>query len=376
MAALFAVSPYPKPGHVAAAAPAIPALQLTAVAKAQLPIGFVSRPGTDLLYVVEKPGRIRLLRNGLLDPDPVLDISDRVSFLVERGLLSVAFTAKDPSKLWVVYTDRAGTWRLSEFPLVNERADRAAERNLIAIAKKTNIHHGGALAFDAEGRLYVSVGDGGPAGDPANKAQRLNVLEGKILRIDPLGRTGSLPYAIPQDNPFATPSLAAVPPRPEIIAYGLRNPWRMTLDAATGQVWIGDVGQSRTEELDVFSPASQAVNFGWRLREGFDSFRGARPPGSVEPVFAYPHASGRCAVIAGPVYRGTRIDGLQGWALFGDFCSGEVRALVPTDAGRSQFRVVDLALKTTELASFGVDSSGELYVVSKTGTIFRIDPKT
>ena len=155
-------------------------IRLTAVAKAQLPIALVAGPRDEVLYIVEKPGRIRALRDGLLDPVPVLDISERVSFAIERGLLSVAFSPKDPTKLWVVYTDRAGTWRLSEFPFIGGRADAAAERNLISIKKSTSIHHGGSLAFDADGRLYISVGDGGPGGDPTNKAQRLDVLEAEV----------------------------------------------------------------------------------------------------------------------------------------------------------------------------------------------------
>lgn len=347
-------------------------VSLTPVAVALLPIGFVSRPGDDALYVVEKPGRVRALRGGLLAPELVLDITGRVSFEIERGLLSIAFADRDPTKMWVVYTARSGTWTLSEFAFVDGRADAASERILLTIPKRTNVHHGGALVFDEEGLLLISIGDGGPNGDPANKAQRLDVLEGKVLRIDPFTRTGSLPYGIPPTNPFAASAPRATP-RAEIVAYGLRNPWRMTHDPVTGSVWIGDVGQSRFEEINVLRLGPKAVNFGWRFREGAAAFSGERPPGVVDPVHSYAHAKGRCAVVMGPVYRGTRLAGLTGAALFGDFCSGEIRALVP-DQSATTYAAVSLGAKTPELASFGTDWSGEVYVVSKSGTISRLDP--
>ncbi|MCZ7525056.1 MAG: PQQ-dependent sugar dehydrogenase [Acidimicrobiia bacterium] len=219
--------------------------------------------------------------------------------------------------------------------------------------------------------LYLGLGDGGGAGDegrghaPGGNGQSLGTLLGKILRLDPRA-AGSGPYAVPADNPFVGVEGA----RPEIWVYGLRNPWRFSFDRATGDLWIGDVGQNRWEEIDLIpAGAAAGANLGWNLLEGTHEFRGAPPPGAVPPVFEYPHSEG-CSVTGGYVYRGPRIPQLAGAYLFTDYCDGTIRALRVEDGVLVE---ADLGVATRGPTSFGEDRTGELYVLSAEG-VLRIDP--
>ncbi len=346
--------------------------------RTEQPIGVVSRRDDQTLYVIEKPGRIRAYRNGAFDQTPVLDIVARVDSANERGLLGLAFSPSVRDVLFIDYTDTRGVVHVSEVPFDGRVADISRERVLLRIPKQFNEHNAGTLSFDRNGLLYIAIGDGGSSGDPKGNAQRTDVLLGKVLRIDPKPSAG-LPYSIPPENPFAgrgTSSLGTVKTvkaRPEIIAFGLRNPWRATVDAETGDMWIPDVGESRVEEINrIPTGSSSAFNFGWSVREGRQSFKGPRPKNSVEPVFDYPHADGRCSVVGGVVYRGSAIPALQGRYVFGDVCSGRIQVLDDPVPGRG--RASDLGARVSYLTSFGVGPDGELVATSLEGGLYRLVP--
>jgi glucose/arabinose dehydrogenase len=221
-------------------------------------------------------------------------------------------------------------------------------------------HNGGQLAFGPDGFLYWGMGDGGGGGDPRASGQDPNDLLGSILRIDPRGT----PYFVPADNPFVNGGGA-----PEVYAYGLRNPWRFSFDPANGDLWIGDVGQDKVEEIDRLAGGKPAgANFGWNTLEGTETFKGAPAPGAVPPVFDYRHDDGGCSVTSGFVYRGSAIPDLRGTFLFGDYCDPPVRGLRPA-AGGNGFEVVDLGLEVPSLTSFGQGSDNELYTLTLDGTV-------
>jgi len=212
-------------------------VRLVQVASLQQPVAMAVRPGERALYVAEQTGRVRAFRSGRLDPRPVLDVSSQVVAGGEQGLLGIAFSP-DGRFLYVDFTDRHGDTHVTEFAMRGRRADPASGRLVLRVDQPFDNHNGGQLAFGPDRRLYVALGDGGGAGDPKGNAQSLGTLLGKILRIDPRPRNGH-PYSIPAGNPFVGHPSA----RPEIWDYGLRNPWRFSFDSATGDLWIGDVGQ-------------------------------------------------------------------------------------------------------------------------------------
>jgi glucose/arabinose dehydrogenase len=229
-------------------------------------------------------------------------------------------------------------------------------------------HNGGQLMFGPDGYLYVTIGDGGGAGDPNNNAQRLNTWLGKVLRID-VGPNPFAPYAVPADNPFRNTPGA----RPEIWMYGLRNPWRASFDRLTGDLWIGDVGQAAYEEIDYAPAGMKGTNWGWKLREGFHQFSGPQPPGGRDPIIERPHSEGDCAIIGGFVYRGTRIPNLNGAYVYSDACTGIVRAAVQSGGVITQHR--SLGFRVQGIAAFGEDGTGELYAVQRTpGVIYKLVP--
>lgn len=322
--------------------------------------------GSGRLFVVEQRGVVRVLRDGVLLPHPFLDIAARVRAGGEQGLLGLAFHPRyrETGRYFVNYTrvpDGAtvvAEYRVSEDPNRSE----AAERVLLVVPQPYANHNGGMLAFGPDGFLYVALGDGGAAGDPGNRAQNPEELLGKILRLD-VDRPGTTrPYGIPPDNPFARGG-----GRPEVFALGLRNPWRFSFDRRTGELWVGDVGQNRWEEIDVIRPGG---NYGWRIMEGRHCFQppvGCPTQGLVPPVAEYRLAEGRCSVIGGYVYRGRRMPDLVGTYLFGDYCSGEVFVLV-------QGRVQVLLRTPFRISSFGEDEDGELYVVDHQGAVHRLVP--
>lgn len=331
---------------------------LTKVVDMEQPVAMAVRRGERGFYVAEKTGRVRRVVDGRVEGAPVLDLSGRVSTGSEQGLLGLAWSP-DGRFLYVNYTDRQGDTHVVEY-----EGGASEGREVLAVDQPFANHNGGHLAFTADGRLWIGLGDGGSGGDPQGNAQNLGVLLGKMLRIDPRP-TGGRPYGVPNDNPFVGRAGA----RPEIWALGLRNPWRYSFDRQTGDLWIGDVGQNAWEEINMVTAASEGgENYGWPRREGAHAFRGGTaPPGAVEPVHEYALGSGNCAVVGGFVYRGTRVAALlEGKYVFADSCKGEVMTLT----GRT---ATSLGLEAAPVGSFGEDADGELYVLSLAGTVYRLD---
>ena len=361
--------------------PAAPVqVHLLKVAGAAQPLAFVQRKGDDRQYIVEKEGRIRAFppsdgatgdRTEATESALVVDMANRVASVNERGLLGLAFSPTDPGLLYIAYTDLRGQVVVSELPFDGKIADITRERVMLRIPKPFNEHNAGTIAFGPDNLLYIGIGDGGGAGDRFNNGQRTDVLLGKVLRIDPKP-SGSLPYTIPPSNPFAKSNgLRVAKQRTEILAYGLRNPWRISVDAQTGDVWIPDVGQDGAEEINRLPLDRAGANFGWRLREGLVAFKGARPIGAVDPVYAYPHKDGRCAVVGGALYRGSALPALVGWYVFGDVCTGQLSALRPTANG---WVPMSLGARVSYLTAFGVGNDGELYATSLEGAVVKLVP--
>ncbi len=325
--------------------------------------------GSNRLFVVEQPGRILVYKDGRILEQPFLDLTSRISTGGERGLLGLAFHPDyaDNGFFFVYFTDRRGDSAISRFAVSAEpdRADAGSEVEVLTFAQPFSNHNGGHLAFGPDGLLYLSTGDGGGSGDPQNNAQDLGSLLGKILRIDVDG----LPYAIPPDNPFAGQGGA----RGEIWSYGLRNPWRFSFDRVTGDMFIGDVGQGRQEEIDFQTAASAGgQNYGWRRKEGslcFEPATGCDATGLTDPVLVYDHGP-HCSVTGGYRYRGRSNAALRGVYLFGDFCSGVIWGGLPVASGVWSAAV--LADTQLSIVSFGEDESGEIYVVDRGGRLFRV----
>lgn len=330
-------------------------LRFTEIARLEQPVAFAVRKGDDRLYIAEQTGRLRTSGG-----KTVIDLSKEVSGGNEQGLLGVAF---HPTGRWVYldWTDAQGDTHVTEWAYDGTRA--TARRDVLTQDQPYANHNGGQLAFGPDGHLYIALGDGGSGGDPEGNGQDLGTLLGKILRIDPRGR----PYTVPEDNPFVGERGA----RPEIWAYGLRNPWRFSFDRDTGDLWIGDVGQNAWEEVDHQPAGSEGgENYGWNLREGKRPFNGGRGRELVDPVIVYPlNEGGNCSVIAGHVYRGTKIPWLRGHFLYGDFCAGWVKA-APVDEIEAAAEVGEV----DQLSSFGEGPDGELYALSLRGPVYRIDP--
>ena len=346
--------------------------RLTKIAVVEQPLAAVQRPGDDAIYVVSKTGRISAIRSGTVDPAAVLDISARIDATNERGLLGLAFPPNRRDVLYVDYTTKVGNVIVSEIPFDGRVADLSRERVLLDMPKPFNEHNAGTLLFDADAMLYVAIGDGGGSGDKFNNGQRTDTLLGKVLRIDPKPTNG-LPYGIPADNPFVPKPGVPTPTRQqrqEIVAYGLRNPWRISIDPDTKDLWIPDVGQNLVEEINRMPKSAWGTNFGWRLREGDRAFNGQRPRGAVDPVYAYPHLDGRCAVAGGFLYRGKALVGLVGTYVFGDVCSGHLMALRNTSG---KWAAEELNVTIPYLTAFGVLDSGELVVLSLEGGVYRLE---
>jgi glucose/arabinose dehydrogenase len=329
------------------------------------PVAFATRPGDDRFYVVEQPGRVRIVDNGEVVKQPVLEVV--VSSGNEQGLLGLAFSA-DGSKLYVDYTDPNGDTNVDEYTMDGDTAAVSSRRRLLFVDQPYPNHNGGEVTFGPDHMLYITLGDGGSAGDPQNRAQNLGELLGKILRIDPTPN-GNSPYTIPADNPFVARRGA----RPEIWMYGLRNPWRFSFDRATDDVWIGDVGQGDWEEVD-YTPLAAAAgsNWGWNLREGTHAYSGAAPAGAREPIYELPHTNGNCAVTGGYVYRGTKVPALRGAYVVADYCRAELIGVAQENGALAGEAL--LGPRTSSITSFGEDDNGELYVLTRTGYVYRIDP--
>lgn len=340
-------------------------VRLVGVARLDQPVALtVAADGTSF-YVAERAGRVRAVRGGQVAPQPVLDLSEEVDTEGEGGLLGLAL-GPDRRHLYLSFTDRRHAVRLVEVALGAHGPDPASRRDVLTVAQPSVRHHGGNIVFGPDGMLWLGLGDGSEGGDPANAAQSLASLRGKLLRLDPKP-SGTAAYSVPATNPFVDRSGA----RPEIWAFGLRNPWRFSFDRVTGELWIGDVGQYVVEEIDVVAPRRAAgANFGWNRLEGRRHFRGSPPRHAVAPVDVYNHDGGRCAVVGGHVYRGVQIGGLRGVYVHGDVCDGRIRALLRVPG--QPIRRRDLGVRVPGLVSFAQDATGELYALSLAGGVYRL----
>lgn len=337
-------------------------------------ISSISTPGYHNIFVVDRAGLVRLVNTENVKA-PVytfLDISDRVLADGEMGLLGLAFDPKfsDDGYFYVDYVDKGQNTIISRFSIDKEDSDglgdKSSEKVLLKIPQPYTNHNGGQLAFGPDGYLYIGMGDGGSAGDPENRAQNLNTLLGKILRID----VKSDSYKIPANNPF----VKSKDEKGEIWDYGLRNPWRFSFDSKTGDLWIADVGQGNFEEIDLESANSQGgKNFGWRCYEGLNSFNLASCLTRAHytfPILQYDHSENRCSVTGGYVYRGKKYPALVGKYFYADYCSGQIY-MAEKKNGKWDSQLV--ASTNYAISTFGQDSDGELYLADfNTGNIYSI----
>ncbi|MCC7352992.1 MAG: PQQ-dependent sugar dehydrogenase [Anaerolineae bacterium] len=328
--------------------------------------------GAGRVFVVEQVGRILVVANGQLLEQPFLDISSIVrSSGSEQGLLSVAFHPRYASngRFFVNYTDERGDIVVARYNVTLDPnvADPESAQTLLTIDQPYANHNGGQIQFGPDGYLYVGMGDGGSAGDPQGNGQNLGALLGKMLRIDV---DAASPYGIPPDNPFRNRGDA----KPEIWAYGVRNPWRFSFDRATGDLYMADVGQNAYEEVN-FQPAASrgGENYGWNFMEGNHPYGGrSNRPEFTPPVAEYSHSEGGCSVTGGYVYRGARLPGLTGIYLFGDYCTGLTWTIYRSTPDKWERQ---LFLRTNlRISSFGEDEAGELYVLDHAGAVYRLEP--
>ncbi|MFK4067102.1 PQQ-dependent sugar dehydrogenase [Streptomyces sp. NPDC029674] len=337
---------------------------LKKVATAQNPSAGAAGPG-GTVWLAERAGTVRVLGpHGL--GKPVLDISKETTTDGERGLLGIAFDRKF-AHFYISYTDLEGTSTVDEFAVRHGKIRPETRRTVLTQTQPYANHNGGDIKVGPDGYLYIALGDGGSGGDPHGNGQNLGTLLGKLLRIDP---RGGKPYAIPADNPFVGDPNA----RDEIWAYGLRNPWRFSFDSGTGDLLIGDVGQSAWEEID-WAPADSkgGENYGWAQMEGNHPFReGTEPANHVPPVHEYGRGGLGCSVTGGYVYRGKAIPELRGQYVFSDYCDGTLRALRMKDGEVTG--VSDLGVNGGEVVSFVQGGNGELYVLDIGGTVARLVP--
>jgi glucose/arabinose dehydrogenase len=327
----------------------------------------------NLLFVVEQPGTIRVLRGNRPVDHPFLNIESMVECCGEEGLLSVAFPLdyRQSGRFYVYFTLRGGEInRVAEFRRSGATtADPASGRTVIEFSHPGfSNHNGGQLQFGPDGQLYIGTGDGGGGGDPDGNAQNPDSPLGKLLRVAPLpGNAGS--HGIPSDNPFAGPT----PGLDEIYALGLRNPWRFSFDRKTDRIAIADVGQGSWEEIDYERPSTlRGANFGWDAFEGTHRFdEGTAPPADAQsPILEYPNGGANCAVIGGYVVRDPKLKPLRGRYLYADLCAGELRSLVPALDRARRDRALGPSVPSP--TSFGEGVKGRIYVVSQAGGVWRL----
>lgn len=320
--------------------------------------------GSGRLFIIEKYGAIRIFKDAQLYDQPFLNIDNRVNARGnEMGLLGLAFhpNFEENGYFYVNYTGEGGHTRISRFTANGDSADPNSEQILMVIDQPFENHNGGGVVFGPDGYLYLGLGDGGAGGDPFKNGQNTDVLLGKLLRIDV---NNGDPYSIPADNPFGN----------EVWAYGLRNPWRFSFDRATGDLWIGDVGQGEWEEVDYLPAGSLGgANFGWSIMEASYGYDGEAQPGLLLPAAEYSHSNpySGCSVTGGYVYRGSMPE-WNGVYLYGDYCEGTVWGLILSN-GQWQSQVLFEAGVT--ITSFGEDEAGELYLLSDTGSVYLLKRK-
>lgn len=334
------------------------------------PVHLTAPPGDDRLFVVEKSGRIRIVRGGALVQEPFLDVSDRVSNGSEQGLLSLAFHPAYAAngRFFVNFTDRGGDTRVEEFRVSDDPGQATPDpvATVLTVDQPFSNHNGGLIAFGPDGMLYVGTGDGGSAGDPRGNGQDPTTLLGALLRLD-VDRPA--PH-VPPDNPFVGRE-----GRDEIWATGLRNPWRFAFDRETGDLFVADVGQNRFEEVNAVASPGRGANYGWNVTEGVECFepaQGCDREGLTQPVLVYGHDEG-CSVTGGAVYRGQAVPSLRGHYLYADFCAGFVRSFrFAGGMAVDEREWPGLAPPEGSVTSFGEDADGEVYVLVADGAVYRI----
>jgi glucose/arabinose dehydrogenase len=345
------------------------------VAGLDRPVDVVADPLSDRLFVVEKPGTVRIVDDGRVLEEPFLDIVDEVlSEGNEQGLLSLRFHPDFESngRVLIFFTDLDGTSQLMEASVSSEdpdRLDRESLKTIMTIPQRGQYHQSGSMFFGPDGFLWLSLGDGGGIGDPDKQGQNTDSLLATIVRIDvDHGR----PYAIPSNNPFVSGG-----GRPEVWAYGVRNPWRISYDETTGFLYIPDVGQEGSEELNVIPMREGGHNFGWSVSEGTGCYDAETCDmrGHTLPVYEYLHNGNGCAMVGGQVYRGELMKPLQGHFFFADYCLGWIRSVVLDD--EEVFEVVDWTTSREDrlgnVTTIGADSNGELYVANLDGEVWRLE---
>ncbi len=377
-------NPNPNPPPAPPPPPPGPSLNLDTqevASGANYPIQVVFPPNTNEMYVVEQGGTVRIVNGGTLGAE-FMNISDRVSNGNEEGLLSIAFHPNYGLNGYVFayYTDKNGDNRVVRFTAntTTKDVDESTEKLILAIPHPNrNNHNGGFITFGPGGFLYIGTGDGGGGGDPDNNAQNTNSLLGKLLRIDV---TKGDPYATPNDNPYKNGG-----GKPEIWTVGLRNPWRYSFDRQLGDLWIGDVGQDRLEEVNFRSAGtSTGTNFGWPVMEGTECFNksnfnlplsSCNKSGKALPVYEYSHTDNRCSVTGGYVYRGTEFAAMIGKYFFADFCRGTIWSLTPNASGGFTSKQ-EIPSSAGNISSFGEGPNGELYVVRPgEGKVYKLIAK-
>ena len=363
---------------------------LVEVGQFRNPIALVAQPGTDDFLLAERAGRFHKITTtadgSFLSTEQVLDISDQVTVKGEGGLtgLAISQTGED---LYVSYTNDESHLRVVSFRLSGGRPVADTQRELLLIEQPFKTHYGGHLLVDSVGRLLIGLGDGGTEAVDQSDPRRLQApshdglardgssLLGSLVRITPTPNSVT-PYSIPADNPFVEHGGLNV--RPEILVYGLRNPWRFDIDPATGDLWIADVGHWHVEEINYLPSAviESGIDLGWPAMEGSAQFRGPNLADHFPPVHEYLHliegVDSRCAVIGGVVVRGGRLPKLDGTYLFSDFCDGEIRTLRSNDVG--EWNVKNLGVTIASPASFTRTDNGTVYVLSLAGSVYRLDP--
>jgi glucose/arabinose dehydrogenase len=346
-------------------------LRLVSIGTFDQPTYVTGAPGDgQRLFVVQKAGTIAVLVNGRRQRRPFLNITKLVeSGATEQGLLSMAFAPdyKRSGRFYVFYTIPGNDVRVVEYRRAGHdpsRANPASARTVLTVPHRYTNHNGGQLQFGPDGNLYVGVGDGGSEGDPMNLGQNTTVLDGKVLRVRPQANGG---YSIPKGNPFAGRRGS----RPEIWAYGLRNPWRFSFDRLTGDLVIADVGQDQEEEVDFARRGTGAgANYGWSIWEGDRRNKPGSAPGAVFPVLVTLHSQGNCAIIGGYVVRDRALPALYGRYVYGDQCQPEIRSVKLGPGHASGDRSTGLAVSS--MSSFGTDTRGRIYAVSLAGPVYRI----
>lgn len=345
-------------------------IRLQQVGEFRSPVSLTAPAGDPRLFIVEQAGRIRIVKNGAAESSPFLDIADRVRSGGEQGLLSMAFHPdyRTNGQFFVNFTDRDGDTHVERFTVSRSNpdvADESSSKLILKIDQPYSNHNGGLVMFGPDGMLYIGMGDGGSGGDPQGNGQNPNALLGKILRIN-VNRIE--PYSIPEGNPYRNGG-----GRPEIWSIGMRNPWRFAFDRTTGLLYIADVGQNQLEEINVEPASRGGLNYGWNTMEGDQCYRdrSCDRSGLVMPKVTFTHVGNNCSVTGGFVYRGRAIPALAGTYFYSDYCAGWLKSFKMVNgavAEQKTWTVPNLG----HVVSFGEDGSGELYIISESGKVWKM----